>query len=68
LSAKAASATALSIMPALVTVPRSMSFSVLPSSLAISTKLVPAAMRSAAAFAASALGKSICSMTRSGVT
>ena len=62
LSAKAASAAARSITAALGTVPRSMSFSLLPSSLAISVKLVPFAMRSAAALAASALGKSICRM------
>src|SRR5262249_25663111 len=51
------------------TVPRAVSFSLFPSSLAISVKLAPFAMRSAAALAASALGKSIWRMwRRSGVT
>src|SRR5215467_8808069 len=69
LRAKAASAAARSITAALGTVPRSMSFSLLPSSLAISAKVAPFATRSAAALAASALGKSICRMwRRSGVT
>ena len=57
LSAKAASATAWSMMPLLVSVPRSMSLSVRPRSLAMSAKLVPLAMRSASALAASDAGE-----------
>ena len=63
-SEKAASATAGSRMPARVTVPRSMSAGFRPRSMAMSSKLVPAAILSAAALASSAVGNTICCRVR----
>ncbi len=63
-SEKAASATALSKICARVTVPRSTSVGVSLRSSTMSANAVPAAILSAAAFASSALGNTICWTTR----